>query len=67
MGSPEEKQKHSRRLKRKKQERFQSVIAKEMLTSGKYKPRIVKDRRGEKHDLKKLSHYDLVRLIQEDD
>lgn len=65
MGSPEEKRRHSARLKRKKQERVRSQIAKELLVSGKYKPRIVKDKKGNRHDLKKMSHADLVKAIQE--
>lgn len=67
MGSPEEKAKHSRRIKRKKTERVRSVIAKELITSGKYKQRIVKDKRGRKIDLAKLTHYDLVQAIQDED
>jgi len=67
MGSPEDKQKHSRRLKRKKQERVRSVIAKELITSGKYKQRIIKDKRGRKINLATLTHYDLVQAIQEED
>ena len=67
MGSPEEKAKHSRRIKRKKTERVRSVIAKELITSGKYKQRIVKDKRGRKIDLAKLTHYDLVQAIQDEE
>ena len=67
MGSPEEKAKHSRRIKRKKQERVRSIVAKELITSGKYKQRIVKDKRGRKIDLAKLTHYDLVQAIQDED
>lgn len=67
MGSPEDKAKHSRRLKRKKQERVRSIVAKELITSGKYKQRIVKDKRGRKIDLAKLTHYDLVQAIQDEE
>lgn len=67
MGSPEDKAKHSRRIKRKKTERVRSVIAKELITSGKYKQRIVKDKRGRKIDLAKLTHYDLVQAIQDEE
>lgn len=67
MGSPEEKAKHSRRIKRKKQERVRSIVAKELITSGKYKQRIVKDKRGRKIDLAKLTHYDLVQAIQDEE
>lgn len=63
MGSPEEKAKHSRRLKRKKQERVRSVIAKELITSGRYKQRVIKDKRGKEI----VTHYDLVQAIQQDD
>lgn len=59
--------KHSKRLKRKKKERVRSVIAKELLVSGKYQQRIVTDKRGKEHDLEKLSNADLIRLIQEDE
>lgn len=67
MGSPEEKQKRSKRLRRKKQERVRSVIAKELITSGKYKQRIVVDKRGKEHDLATMTHRDLVQAIQEED
>jgi len=63
MGSPEDKQKHSRRLKRKKQERVRSVIAKELITSGRYKQKVIKDKRGKEV----VSFHDLVESIQEDD
>ena len=65
MGTPEEKVKHSKRIRKKKTEKVRSVIAKELLTSGKYKQRIVKDKRGKKHDLNKMTHLDLVEAIQE--
>lgn len=65
MGNPEDKKKHSRRISRKKKERVRSVIAKELITSGKFKQRIVKDKKGREHDLGKMSHYDLVRTLQE--
>jgi hypothetical protein len=66
MGSPEEKILHSKRLRQKKKARVRSVIAKELLVSGKYKQRIVQDKRGKKHDLDKMSHLDLVKAIQEE-
>lgn len=59
--------KHSRRRKGKQKERVRSVIAKELITSGKFKPRVVKDKRGKEHDLSKMSTLDLVKLIQEDE
>jgi hypothetical protein len=65
MGSPEEKAKHSKRLRKKRQEKVRSNIAKDLLVSGKYKQRIVKDKRGKKYDLRKMSHHDLVKAIQE--
>lgn len=76
MGSVEDKVKHSRRLKRKKVEaakrqeglrpgRVRSVIAKELIVSGKYKQKIVKDKRGKKHDLEKLDHLSFVELLQD--
>lgn len=67
MGSPEDKLKHSRRIKTKKREKVRSVIAKELITSGKFKQRIVQDKRGRKHDLDKMTHFDLIQAIQEDD
>lgn len=63
MGSPEEKAKYSRRLKRKKQERTRSVIAKELITSGRYKQRVIKDKRGKEV----VTFHDLVQSIQEDE
>lgn len=66
MGSPEEKALHSKRIRNKKKERVRSVIAKELITSGKFKQRIVKDKRGKKYDLKTMSHKDLVDAIQEE-
>lgn len=67
MSSPEDKSRHSKRLKRKVKEKVRSNIAKDLITSGKYKQRIVVDKKGQRHDLKKMSHYDLVRAIQESD
>lgn len=66
MSSPEDKVRHSRRIRRKKVERVRSVIAKELIVSGKFKQRIVKDKRGNKHDLDKMTHKDLIDAIQED-
>jgi len=66
VGSPEEKAKHSRRLKQKKKDkvkRVRSVIAKELITSGRYKPRIIKDKRGKEV----RTFLDLVESIQEDE
>lgn len=65
MGTPEEKVKHSKRIRKKKVERTRSVIAKELLVSGKDKQRIVKDKRGKKHDLASMKFIDLVEAIQE--
>jgi hypothetical protein len=67
MSSPEEKLKHSRRIRAKKKERVRSVIAKDLIVSSKYNPRIVKDKRGKKHDLDKMKFIDLVEAIQEDE
>lgn len=67
MSTPDEKNRHSKRLRRKKQERVRSVIAKELIVSGKYNQRVVIDKRGNKHDLDKLSFRDLVEAIQEDE
>lgn len=67
MGNPEEKTKHSKRIRQKKVARVRSVIAKELITSGKYKQRIVKAKNGKKYDLANLSHRDFVQAIQEND
>ena len=66
MSSPEEKQRKRKRLQRKKKERVRSVIAKELITSGKFSQKIVQDKRGKTHDLDKMSFHDLVEAIQED-
>lgn len=66
MSSLEEKMKHQKRIRQKRKAKTRSQIAKDLLTSGKYKQQVVKDKRGKEHDLKKMSHADLVRLIQED-
>ena len=65
MGSQEDKVKHSSRIRKKKTEKVRSIIAKELIVSGKFKQRIVKDKRGKKHDLNKMTHLDLVEAIQE--
>ena len=64
MSSPEEKLKHSKRLKRKQREKVRSNIAKD-LRSSKYRMRIVEDKHGNRYDLRKLSHRELVEAIQE--
>ena len=69
MASMEDRVKHSRRLKRKvkeKAERVRSPIAKELIVSGKYNQRVVKDKRGKNHDLNKMSFRDLIEEIQEE-
>ncbi len=70
MSSPEDKVKHSRRLKRKTKEKqkkikVSSAIAKDLRTS-KYKMRVVTDKRGKKHDLEKMKFIDLVEIINDD-
>lgn len=67
MSTPDEKNRHSKRLRRKKQERVRSVIAKELIVSGKYNQKIVPGKNGTKYDLNKLSFRDLVEAIQEDE
>lgn len=59
--------KHSKRIKQKKTARVRSVIAKELLVSDKYKQRIVRDKKGKKHDLGSMTHADLVKAIQDED
>jgi len=58
MGSPEDKAKHQKRI------RIKSKIAKD-LGSNKYRQRIVEDKKGREHNLSKMSHRDLVELIQD--
>jgi len=58
MGSPEDKAKHQKRI------RIKSKIAKDLGTN-KYRQRIVEDKKGREHDLSKISHRELVELIQE--
>ena len=65
MSSEEDKVKHSKRIRKKKQERVRSVIANELITSGKYKQKIVRDKRGNKRDLNQMDHLALVQAIQE--
>lgn len=66
MGNMEEKLKHSKRIQAKKRARVRSVIAKELIVSGKYKQRVIQDKRGKKIDLETYTHADLVRDIQEE-
>lgn len=66
MGSMEDKLKHSKRIKAKKKARVRSVIAKELIVSGKFKQRIVQDKHGKKHDLDKMKFIDLIEAIQEE-
>lgn len=56
MGNPEQKAK--------KRQRIRSHIAKDLLTP-KYRQRVVKDKRGRRHNLKTMDYKELVRLIQE--
>lgn len=67
MSSPDDKARHRRRMKRKVKERQRSLIAKDLLTSGKYNPRVVVDKKGRKHDLDRLDHKTIVELINEED
>lgn len=66
MSSPEDKQRKRTRMERKKREKMQSPIAKDLRTP-KYRKRVIKDKRGKKYDLKTMSHYDFVQAIQEED
>ena len=66
MGSMEEKLKHSKRIRNKRKAKVRSVIAKELITSGRYKQRVIQDKRGKKIDLETYTHADLVRDIQEE-
>lgn len=67
MSNPDERIKHSRRIRRKKTEKVRSVIAKELIVSGKYNQKIVVDKKGRRHDLEKMKFRDLVEAIQEDE
>lgn len=66
MSSVEDRVKHSRRIKAKLKERQRSVIAKELIVSGKYKQRVVQTKKGKEIDLEKFSFRDLVEAINED-
>lgn len=66
MSSDDTKRKHSKRIKQKRRAKVRSVIAQDLLTSGLYRQRIVKDKHGRKHDMDDIkSHYDLVKRLQE--
>lgn len=68
MSSPEERERHRKRMKRKikdKKNRVRSPIAKELIVSGKFGLRVIRDKRGKEHDLEKLDHAHLVKLLQE--
>ena len=56
---------HSRRIKSKQKERVRSVIAKELVTSGKFKQKIVKDKRNRDVNLDTFTFRDLVDAINE--
>lgn len=64
MSTPEEKLKHSQRIRRKKKAKVRSSIAKELLMNHRYRQRIVVDKRGNKHDLRKMDHLAFVEAIQ---
>jgi len=65
MSSPEDRSKHSRRLKKKVQVRRRSQEGKE-LSSKKYRQRVVLDKRGREHDLGRITFRQLIEAIQED-
>ena len=68
MSSPEDKQRHRRRLqnrKKKDKKKIPSPIAKS-LEEPMYHQRVIRDKRGKSHDLEKMSFLDLVKEIQED-
>ncbi len=64
MASPADKAKHSKRIRRKTKEKIASPIAK-VLRTRKYKMRVIQDKRGNKHDLDKMTHLDLVQAIED--
>lgn len=67
MSSPEEKDRHRKRLKRKireKKTRVKSPIAK-ALEDPLFHQRVVKDKRGKSHNLGKMKFIDLVEAIKE--
>lgn len=67
MSSPEDREKHRKRLKRKQRDkklRIKSPIAKS-LEEPQYHQRIVKDKRGKEHDLSKMKFIDLIEAIEE--
>lgn len=71
MASPEDRQKHRRRLQNKKKrqgakhEKVRSPIAK-ALEEPQNHPRVIQDKRGKKHNLDDMTFRDLVEEIQED-
>jgi hypothetical protein len=66
MSSPEDRARHSRRLKKKVQVKRRSQEAKELSTK-KYRQRVVEDKKGREHDLGKMNFRQLIEAIQEDD
>lgn len=63
MSSPEERVRHSRRIKKKKIERVRSIVAKELVTNKRYRQQVVRDKRGREV----VTFHDLVKAIQEDE
>lgn len=55
IGSPEEKERHRKRMARKKKEKIKKVI--------KVKKNVVQDKNGKEHDLNTMTHSQLVKLI----
>ena len=68
MSSPEDREKHRKRIRRKVREKkfkIKSPIAKS-LESPEFAQKIVLDKKGRKHDLEKMKFRDLVEAIQEE-
>lgn len=68
MASPEDRERHRKRLKRKVKDRklkISSPVAKSF-EDPKFRNRVVLDKKGRKHNLDSLSYRDLIEAIQED-
>ena len=63
MSSQEDKEKHSKRIRKKKSAKVRSVIAKELKVNKRYRQRVIKSKDGKEIN----SFCDLVEAIQEND
>ena len=68
MSSPEDREKHRKRIRRKVREKkfkVKSPIAKS-LESSEFAQKIILDKRGRRHNLEEMKFRDLVEAIQEE-